>query len=64
MAVASLSPKFLLPASPDLAGPAIGFDLPATVSAAPASAAGFYIPYRGERVEPVPIRLRTQAFLI
>ena len=64
MAAAVLSPKFLLSASPDLPGPAIGFKLPAPVSLEPTPAAACYTPYLGERVDPVPIRLRTHAFLI
>lgn len=62
--VANLSPRFLLPDSPDLPGPATGFNLLLPALAAPTAVAGFYSPYRGERPDPIPILLRTQTFLI
>lgn len=64
MAVASLSPRFLLPDLPVLPGPAISFNLVSPISAAPAVTAVFCSPYRGERTDPIPILQQTQTLLI
>jgi len=64
MLVASFSPRFLLPVSPDLSGPAASFNLLSAVPVAPTPAALFCSSYRGERADPIPILLRTQTLLI
>lgn len=62
--VASLSPMFLLPDSPDLPGPHAAFTLSLQTATAPSAASGFHSPYHGERADPIPILLRTQTLLI